>query len=112
MRSFLKIFVTAVVLACGFAGYLLYQPKSALQSSKSTPPSVQRLRANKGDALVGGGEAGWVRQFDDAGALSSRFRLQEWEQQENGLIHVIRPEAEFYFKGKGDARAKVVIQGV
>src|SRR5437867_3582917 len=111
MRSFLKIFLTVVVLSSGFVGYVLWQPAAAKRTEATRPPEVQPRHQPHGDAIVGGGEQGWVRQFDNAGNLSSRFRLHEWEPPENGLIHVTRPEAEFYFKGKSDARAKVTVQG-
>jgi len=110
MRSFLKIFLTMLVLSCAFAGYLLLQPKAARQTGAIRAPEVQPLHS-RGDAIIGGGEQGWVRQFDQFGNLSSRFRLTEWEPPENGLVHVIKPEAELYVKGKGDARARISITG-
>src|SRR3954468_7649972 len=112
MRSFLKIFLTMLVLACAFVGYLMFQPKATRQVGAMRAPEVQPLHSTKGDAIIGGGEQGWVRQFDQFGNLSSRCRLTEWEPPENGLVHVIKPEAELYFKGKGDARARVSITGV
>src|SRR4051812_2925210 len=111
MRRFLKIFVTVVILAGGFVAYLLHQPSGPQQGLSSGPPAIQPRQTNDGDLIVGKGEYAWVRQFDDQGKLSSRFRAQKWDPQKNGLVKVTRPEAELYVKGKGDARARISIQG-
>src|SRR3954470_15758309 len=101
MRRFLKIFITVVILAAAFVGYLLYQPGPARQAGLTVTPTVQGLNSNEGDLIVGKGENAWVRQFDDQGRLSSRFRAQKWDPQKNGLVKVTRPEAELFVKGKG-----------
>lgn len=111
MRSFLKIFLTVIVLAAAFVGYLLYQPGAAVRSEARKTPTVQRLRDNRSDLLVGSGESGWVRQFDDAGNLSSRFRVQAWDPRENGPIYVTQPEAELFFQARDKSLGRISIQG-
>src|SRR5687768_7517880 len=108
---FLKIFITVLVLAGAFAAYLVYQPGAAQQSGTYTPPTVQALQTNAGNLIVGQGQNAWVRQFDEEGHLSSRFRAAKWDPMGNGLLKVTKPEAELYVRGKDNARAKITIQG-
>ena len=91
MRTFLKIFITGLVLAGAFVGYLVFQPQAAIQSLATSRPVAQPLKKTEGGTLIGEGENAWVRQFDDFGNLSSRFRAQTWEPQKSGLVRVVRP---------------------
>ena len=102
MRSFLKIFITFVVLAGGFAAYVLLQPASTFRTESNVRPAPQMLVRGEGGMLIGEGENAWVRQFDDEGRLASRFRAAKWEPQKSGLVRVIRPEAELFLKGGKD----------
>src|SRR5687768_9644240 len=117
MRSFLKIFVTFLVLAGGFAAYVLLQPASTFRPESNVRPAAQALVRGEGGMLIGEGENAWVRQFDDEGRLASRFRAAKWEPQKSGLVRVIRPEAELFLKGGKDKdgndkpRPRVVISG-
>jgi hypothetical protein len=117
MRSFLKIFLTALVLAGAFVGYLVFQPQAAVRSLATSRPVAQPLKKTDGGTIIGEGENAWVRQFDDFGNLSSRFRAQKWEPQKNSLVRVVRPEAELFLKGgkdkdgKDKPRPRVTIRG-
>lgn len=116
MRTFLKIFVTFVVLAGGFAAYLIWQPPSAVQTQAGKRVAPQTLQRGEG-GLIGEGYNAWVRQFDEEGRLASRFRAEKWEPEKNGLVRVIRPEAELILKGGKDKdgkekpRPRVTIRG-
>ena len=111
MRSSLKILISVVVLGGLFVSYLLWQPPAAPRTATNRPPP-QAIQQNEGDLLVGEGENAWVRQFDDQGRLASRFRAEKWEPQKDGLVRVVRPEAELYLKGaKNKPRSRVTIAG-
>src|SRR5688572_14247493 len=116
MRSFLKIFLTFVVLAGGFGVYVWLQPPKAAATATSRPAVGPLVRSESG-LLIGEGENAWVRQFDQEGRLSSRFRAARWEPQKSGLVRVIRPEAELLLKGGTDEqgndkpRPRVTISG-
>ena len=105
MKTFLKIFITLLVVAGAFTAYVVFQPVRAVQQSANRPavPPVQR---NAGGMIIGEGHNAWVRQFDDEGRLASRFRAEKWEPQKNGLVRVIRPEAELLLKGGKDRDGK------
>ena len=105
MRTFLKIFLTVVVLAGAFVAYIVFQPASAARQA-ATRPAPQVLKRNAEGMIIGEGENAWVRQFDDEGRLASRFRAEKWEPQKNGLVRVIRPEAELLLKGGRDKDGK------
>jgi hypothetical protein len=112
MRTFLKIFITVVVLAGGFVGYILLQPPSALKSQVTTRPVAQPLKKSESGMLIGEGENAWIRQFDAEGRLASRFRAGKWEPQKSGLVRVVKPEAELFLKApKGKPRPLVIITG-
>lgn len=101
MRTFLKLFVTLILLAGGFAAYLVFQPQSSVLKT-SIRPAPQALTRNAAGLLIGEGENAWVRQFDAEGRLASRFRAEKWEPEKNGLVRVTRPEAELILKGGKD----------
>jgi hypothetical protein len=112
MRTFLKIFITVVVLAGVFVGYILFQPASAVNSQVTTRPVAQPLTKSESGLLIGEGENAWVRQFDEQGRLASRFRAGKWEPQKSGLVRVVKPEAELFLKAKkGKPRPLVIITG-
>src|SRR5437868_8386384 len=117
MRTFLKIFVTAVILIGGFVAYVAYQPASTTRAVATSRPAIQPLTRNDGEMLIGDGVNAWIRQFDDEGRLASRFRAEKWEPQKNGLVKVVHPEAELYLKGgkekdgKDKSRPRVTIRG-
>jgi len=116
MRTFLKIFVTLVVVACGFVAYVMTQPASALRGPTSRPAPMA-LKPGAEGMVIGEGENAWVRQFDEEGRLSSRFRAEKWEPEKGGLVRVTRPEAELFLKagkdkdGKDKPRPMVRIRG-
>ena len=117
MRTFLKIVITLVVVAGAFVGYLLLQPAAAVRVGTTMRPTAQPLTRSESGLLVGEGHNAWVRQFDDEGRLASRFRAEKWEPEKNGLVRVIRPEAELFLKGgrgkdgKEKPRPRVSIRG-
>jgi hypothetical protein len=116
MRTFLKIFITLVVVAGAFIAYLSTQPAAALRGPTSRPAPQPMLRGTEG-MLIAEGSNAWVRQFDDEGRLSSRFRADKWEPEKGGLVRVLRPEAELFLKagkdkdGRDKPRAMVRIRG-
>src|SRR6476661_462335 len=71
MRSFLKIFLTMLVLACAFAGYLVYQPKATKQSGVARAPEVQPLHSTHGDAIIGGDGEVTAESLPGAGQTDS-----------------------------------------
>jgi hypothetical protein len=117
MRTLLKIFVTALVLAGAFVAYVVFQPVSVRQSAATSRPSAQPLTRSGSNSLIGEGQNAWVRQFDEEGRLASRFRAEKWEPEKGGLVRVTRPEAELYLKGgkdkdgKDKPRPRVTIRG-
>ena len=117
MRTFLKIFITALLLAGAFVGYVAFQPATAVQSQATSRPVAQPLEKSGEGMLIGEGKNAWVRQFDEVGNLASRFRAEKWEPQKNGLVRVVRPEAELFLKGGKDKdgrdkpRPRVTIRG-
>lgn len=117
MRTLLKLFITVVVLGGAFLAYLIFQPASAVRSQATSRPAAQLLQHSEGGLLIGEGENAWVRQFDEEGRFASRFRAAKWEPQKNGLVRVIRPEAEMLLKGgrdkdgKDKPRPRVTIRG-
>jgi len=102
MRTFLKLFLTLLALAGAFVAYLVYQPGSRARALATSRPAPMPLRNSAGGMVIGEGDNAWVRQFDDEGRLSSRFRAERWDPQKNGLVRVFRPEAELLLKSGKD----------
>lgn len=96
MRSYLLVTLSAIVLGGLFIVVWTMQPasKSAMrEESLGAPPALHR---EQGYGPIKSGDIVWIKQYDRAGQLSSRFSGDEYLPQPDGTVKVTHPRAEFF----------------
>jgi lipopolysaccharide export system protein LptA len=92
------------LLVGGFVIFLSLQTETdtrspTVSSNVSTRPTVSTppVTQPNGESVLGSGEEVWIQQFDrETGDLTSEFRAARYDPPQNGVVHVILPEARFY----------------
>lgn len=98
------IFISAViVLGGGLFAYVAMQPagKPRPLSAKPLPVTRSTTGSNKGTSgVLGPGDDVWVQTYDrKTGDLASKFRADRYDTPKDGLVNVVKPEAQFFLGG-------------
>lgn len=104
MRSVILMVLVLGFLVGGFVIFLSLQTEtdtrfSEVSSNVSTRQTVSAPPATQptGESVLGSGEEVWIQQFDrETGDLTSEFRAARYDPPQNGVVHVVLPEARFY----------------
>lgn len=103
-RSIYLIIASLAVVGVAYFAYWFFEPTPPAVATRSRETSEPLPAAPnvRGDRLkdFGPGHSAWMEVYDEAkGALSSRFRADEYVPRKNGTIWVRNPVSEFYLAG-------------
>ncbi|HWE02388.1 MAG TPA: hypothetical protein VG326_08240 [Tepidisphaeraceae bacterium] len=100
MRSILLVILSLAILVGSFVVYARYETKGAHAadlSKISVPPPPPPRPGQLKSGVIKEGESPWTEVFDEeTGALKNRFRGDEYTPQDDGVILVKNPVAEFF----------------
>ncbi|MGB7159319.1 MAG: hypothetical protein WBD40_14720, partial [Tepidisphaeraceae bacterium] len=106
MRSLLLVIATLVLVVCGFVIYSQVQSPTTPRAQRPEvkgPTSIPAGAGSRGGSttqpMVGTGEDGWVKRYDQRGELASQFRADRFDPKPDGTVDVDRPVAEFMLSG-------------
>lgn len=98
MRSVILVIITAIGLAGLFVAYWTMQPLNSLVRPGGSGAQRVRAVATSGPHMdvFHPGDQIWLKQYDDNGQLSSKFRGTEYLPQPDGTVLVMNPVAQFF----------------
>ena len=98
MRSVILVIITAVGLAGLFVAYWTMQPLNSIVKPGASGAEQMRRVAARGPHMdvFHPGDQIWLKQYDDNGQLSSKFRGTEYLPQPDGTVLVMNPVAQFF----------------
>ncbi len=100
MRSTFLILGSIAVIGLAYFIYWCFEPSPPAVTNRGGNPNATLPPAPKVEDHspgYGPGHAPWMEQYDEkTGALSSRFRADEYVPRKNGMVQVKNPTCEFY----------------
>jgi hypothetical protein len=96
MRSYILVILSAICLGGLFVFVWTLQPASKQAAKVQAPSSLPPANNHEGYGPIKPGDVVWIKQYDRAGQLSSRFSGDQYLPQPDGTVKVTNPRAEFF----------------